>query len=397
MKRILLCVCMAGFLSLQCTHDKPLPSGFDDLQRAYKGEVKTLQVSAVDNGQFWDEPVSGLATSILLGKLGEAQSYLLLKFTDFSAVDTSNIKSMTVYLHQVGHYGNDAVPFTAVVHPVTGTWDESTVVWSEAKSICNATTEWTRFQVPATDSAWVSFTLDSTVVENWIRNSSSNYGLFIDFSSANFMARFLSTDYSTDVCYSQVIFTTSAGVLDTATVYAATDASLLQNLRSSPAQTLEKNNDRVWVDNAAGYRALLRFNLNDLPANATIHRALLSLFVDTENSYTHTDGLMVTCDAVVGDSLWNPLLAASDTLSTYPTAYGYDDDATLDFSGSAATTAMSVIVQNWVLKTTPNYGVILTGSYGYDPQRLSIYTGQDHPEYTPKLSITYSLPPSTKF
>lgn len=397
MKRILLCTCLAGFLVLQCTHDKPLPSGFDDLQRASTGEVKTLEVTAIDHGRFWDEPASGLLTSLLLGKSGEAQSYLLLKFTDFSDLDTNQVKSMTVYLRQVCQYGDNPVPFNAVVHPVKQTWDESTVVWSSAKEIYDANTEWARFNVPATDTAWVTFTLDSTVVENWIRNSSTNYGLFIDFSDANFMARFLSTDYSTEMCYSQVVYTTAAGVLDTAIVYAATDVSLLQNLRSDKPLTLEKNIDRLWVDNAAGYRSLLRFDLSSLPTNATIHRALLSLTVDTENSNTHTDGLLLTCDAVVGDSLWNPLLAASDTLSSYPTAYGYDDDATLAFSGSTATAAMSVIVQNWTLTTTPNYGLILTGSFGYDPQRLSIYTGQDHPEYTPKLTITYSLPPSTKF
>ena len=396
MKNILLIALVALVATIRCTHDKALPSGFEDLQRSYEGEVRTAEFSAVADGHFWQEPVAGLYPTLLFGKTSQVQSYLVLQFSDFTGIDTARVKSMTVYLHQIQRYGSGPA-FTAIVHPMTAEWTESSVTWSTVAGLYLRSEEWSRFQVPDADTGWVSFTLDSSRVNDWIKGTQANHGLLIDFSQADFMAVLNSSDSDTSQAYSRIIYTTKAGILDTVTIKASKDASLLSNLRPLTKNELEKNQDRLYIDNAAGYRTLLRFNLDSLAANATIHQAVLTLQVDTESSHTLTGGMSITCNAVVSDSLWQPETLRTDTLATYPVAYGFADQSAIRFVGGTAATAMATIVQNWVLKNPANFGMILTGTYGADAQHISLYSGKDRPEFKPKLYLTYSLPPSSKF
>ncbi|NLP09151.1 DNRLRE domain-containing protein [bacterium] len=396
MKPLLAIGLAAGLLAAGCTHDKPLPSGFDDLQRAYKGELKTVELRAVDSGRFWTAPVAGLLPTLLLGRFNDTRSFLLLQFSGLSDIDTADVRSATVFLHQVSRFG-DGTAFSVTIRPVTAEWTESEVVWDSAKDHYDPSVEWGRFEVPAADSGWFSFSLDTTAVDGWIRDSGKNFGVLLEFNQADFMAVLNSSDSDASVGYGRFIYTTRAGVLDTVVSTISKDASLLIHQGTAKAATLEPRPDRLWIDDAAGYRSLLRFDLSGLPANATIHHALLTLHIDQSASTLPKDGLAITCNAVVHDSLWQPATLAADTLATYPGGYAYADQSQLVFSGTAATRAMATLVQNWVLQNPPNYGMLLTGTYGVDAARISLYTGVDQPEYTPRIAITYSIPPTTKF
>ncbi|HPN35044.1 MAG TPA: DNRLRE domain-containing protein [bacterium] len=396
MKPLLALGLAASLLAAGCTHDKPLPSGFDDLQRPDKGELKTVELRAVDSGRFWTAPVVGLAPTLLFGQFADTRSFLLLQFSGLSEIDTANVRSATVYLHQVSRFG-DGDAFSAIVRPVTAEWTESEVAWDKAKNHYDPAVEWGRFEVPAADSGWFSFALDTTAVDGWIRDASKNFGVLLEFNQADYMAVLNSSDSDTSAGYGRFVYTTRAGVLDTVVSTISKDASLLIHQGAVAAETLEPRPDRLWIDDAAGYRSLLRFDLSSLPGNATVHHAVLTLHIDQSASTLPKGGLAITCNAVVNDSLWRPATLAADTLATYPGGYAYSDQSQLVFSGTTATRAMAALVQNWVLRNPPNYGMLLTGPYGADAARISLYTGVDQPEYTPKIEITYSIPPTTKF
>ncbi len=396
MKPLLAIGLAACLFAAGCTHDKPLPSGFDDLQRAYKGELKTVELRAVDSGRYWAAPVVGLVPTLLFGRSADTRSFLLLQFSGLTDIDTANVHSATVFLHQVSRSG-DGAAFSAVVRPVLAEWTESEVVWEKAKDLYDSALDWGRFEVPAADSGWFSFSLDTTAVDGWVRDSSKNFGVLLEFNQADFMAVLNSSDSDTSVGYGRFIYTTRAGVLDTVVKTISKDASLLIHQGTTNAATLEPRPDRLWIDDAAGYRSLLRFDLSGLPGNATIHHALLTLHIDQAASTLPKSGLAITCNAVVNDSLWQPATLVADTLTTYPSGYAYADQSQLVFSGTTATRAMATLVQNWVLRNPPNYGMLLTGPYGVDAARISLYTGVDQPDYAPKIQITYSIPPTTKF
>jgi hypothetical protein len=397
MKRIaLLILLIAAWMLSNCTSDKPLPSGFENLQRTYKGELKVLELTPTASGGYWEEPVAGSQTTLLLGKHGNAQSFALIRLINYTSLDTANVQSVRVNLRQSGRYGTGAA-FTVAAHPVLSTWEEDTVVWSTIKDQYDKTSELTTFSIPNADTGWVSFNVPAATMNNWITNTSSNYGILLDFSDASFMAQFISSDASASMGYASVVYKTKAGVLDTVTTYISNDASLLQNLTTTPVKTLERDKDRLQINNGTGYRSLLRFDLSTIPKNATIHQALLSLYVDKANSDTDSSGVTVYADAVVNDSTWNPVSLALDTLTTYPQASAYEDVDKVEFSTSTTIAAMSAVVQNWALSNPPNYGMVLYGSSGQDGQWISLYSGKDQPAYKPVLKITYSLPPSSRF
>jgi hypothetical protein len=397
MKRIaLLILLIAAWMLSSCTSDKPLPSGFENLQRTYKGELKVLELTPTASGGYWEEPAAGGQASLLLGKHGDAQSFALIQLTNYTSLDTANVQSAKVYLRQSGRYGTGA-GFTVTAHQVLSTWTEDTVVWSTIKDQYDKSTAITSFTVANADTGWLSFDLPAATVNNWMTNTSSNYGLLLDFSDASFMAEFVSSDASSYMGYASVVYKTKAGVVDTIATYISYDASLLQNLTATPAKTLERDKDRLQINNATGYRSLLRFDVSAIPRNATIHQALLSLYVDKTASDTDSSGVAIYADAVVNDSTWNPTTIALDTLATYPQAYAYDDVEKVEFSTSTAIAAMSAVVQNWALSSPPNYGMVLYGSAGLDGQWVSLYSGKDQPAFKPVLKITYSLPPSSRF
>ncbi len=397
MKRILVLISLvAAWLISSCTSDKPLPSGFENLQRTYKGELKVLELTPTASAGFWDEPVAGGKTTLLLGQHGDARSFALIQLTNFTSFDTANVQSVRINLRQTGRYGTGTA-FTVTAHPVLSTWSEDTVVWSTVKDQYDRNAATTTFKVPDADTGWVSFDVPAATMNNWIANTGSNFGLLLDCTDATFMAEFVSSDAASYMGYASVAYTSKAGVKDTVITYITYDASLLQNLTTTTVKTLERNTDRLQVNNATGYRSLLRFDLSTIPIDATIHQALLSLYIDKPASDTDSSGVTLYVSTVVDDSTWNPATIALGTLSSYPKAYAFDDKDKVEFATSSTISAMSSVAQNWVLKNPPNYGMILYGDTGLDGQWITLYTGKDQPAYTPVLKITYSLPPSSRF
>lgn len=397
MKKYILAVVAICFFTLaQCTIDKPLPSGYETLQRANKGEVVVTEVKANRSAAFWKTPVAGSRGTLLLGANQNVQAYFLLRFTSFSGIDTANVQSAVLTLQQKFHYG-DGDSFAVKVYPVSAEWDESTVQWNNIKDSYDAGSVVGEFSVPPADSAVINVNLTPALVNNWISQGSNNGILFVS-EQAPFMAEFYSSESSSGWARISIAHRQKSGTLDTTKVEVVYDATLLQYNAEIPENTLQQDVNRLRIGNLTGYRSLLGFDLSQIPMASTIHQAYLILHVDKANSYTRSFGVSFAATVVVADSLWGPTTLKLDSLYTSPTGIAVSDNETFEFTSSEANQLLTARVQSWVLKKQPNYGLMVySGEMGANAAEMSFYSGIEDTTLAPRLRITYSLPSINRF
>ncbi len=397
MNKHIFAVAAISFLVLiRCTIDKPLPSGYEALQRANKGEVLVAELKANHSAAYWTAPVAGSRGTLLLGANQDVQSSFLLRFTTFSAIDTANVQSAVLTLRQNFHYG-DGDSFAVKVYPVNVGWDETEVKWKDIKDNYDASTLLGEFFVQPSDSAVVDVSLPPALINGWITQGSNNGILFVS-DQAQFMTEFYSSESSSGWASMSIVHRPKAGGLDTTKVEVVYDASLLQYNTDTPENTLQQGINRLRVGNMTGYRSLLRFDLSQIPMASTIHRAYLIFHVDKENSYTPSYGIGLAATLVVADSTWGPSTIKLDSLYTSPTGIAVSDNETFEFISSDANQLLTARVQSWVLKKQPNYGLVLRSTEGgTNAAEMSFYSGIDDTTMAPSLRITYSLPSTTRF
>ncbi len=384
-------------LVLACTNEEPLPSGLDALHRANTDSLRVVTIPAQEAAWFRREVNPGLTASLLVGRHDNINARALLKFTGFSTIDTASVNAATLTLTQKGRWGAGGA-FTCTVHKVTAAWAEKSVQWSEISGGYELA-PLASFEILAQDSATYAVELPPAVVNDWIGGSDKN-GLLLDFTGADMAAELGSVDVSSSGYPTlKLAFTTKKGEADTVTVSPAEDATLFTWDQLPPVDVVERGGERLWLDNARGSRALLRFDLSWLAPVVTIHQAYISLPVDTTLSLTGSAGLGFKINALSKDSTWlSPAEMAVD--STYSAATGTAGGS--EGSAVLATTTniayMSNMVQRWVNGTAVNYGLLIqpTG-YGADFSRIAIINDSGAGGRVPTLRITYSYPAAVRF
>lgn len=383
-------------LSFRCTREKALPSGFDTLQRNYTGEIKVVELKATRAGRYWATPVTGLRANLLLGMHNDVSSFLLLRFLNFTEIDTATVTSATVKMYQKNVHGSGN-PFTVTVYPVTTDWDEVLVRWNDIQSAYDRAAPLGNFQLEALDSTVVQFELPPNVVNEWVTKN-DNYGILLAFDSADFMAEFYAWEIQTNLIEMDLIYDSKAGGLDTVEVTVENDASLLYYEPQVDEKVLVDNIDRLWVDNGTGYASYIMFDISAIPLETTIHHALLKLPVDQSQSETGDDGMTLTAAPVVEDSTWNPQTTKIDSLYQHPQTLAGDFSDEALFSSNTAVDNMTFYVQLWSTKRSPNYGIILqSAEYGNNVDKMSFYFESGENALRPTLRVTYSIPASTRF
>ena len=89
--RAILSILLLGIFFTQCTTERALPTGYNQLQRQYKGEVLVQELKAVDTAHYWQTPAVGAQARVLLGQYAEALSYAALRFYPSTVLDTSAV------------------------------------------------------------------------------------------------------------------------------------------------------------------------------------------------------------------------------------------------------------------------------------------------------------------
>jgi hypothetical protein len=141
----------------------------------------------------------------------------------------------------------------------------------------------------------------------------------------------------------------------------------------------------------------LEFDLSEIPSQAFIHQAVLTLYVDQEQSQTDDEGMVISAAAVFEDSTWSPSTLRADSLNFIPQSVAVNSNQTIEFTDTQTIKNMTSIVQFWILETWPNNGLLIRSSeYGRNISSMSFY-GLADTEKRPTLEIIYSLPASSRF
>jgi hypothetical protein len=246
------------------------------------------------------------------------------------------------------------------------------------------------------DTLSLKFPLPIHLVQSWINNvsDSTNHGILISASTpASFIIEFYSNN--------EPIFKEGRPMLTLYTIEDTTGQDDPQTVNSiltiSPEKdcTIAKTNrgassEFLHIANGTALRTLLFFNLDSIPDEATINRALLILHADTMQSFPNNHESF-------------EILAHHATEIPWPIPL-VPYDSTLDVSGiiPADSTWIQInaspLVQRWTFGTSENQGLLLKGAGETDDilERVFYSTCATDSLLRPYMEIYYTLPPNSR-
>jgi hypothetical protein len=394
----LLCV-----LFVHCTNDRPLPNGFETLQRSDKGSVKVKNLYAKRSARYWMTPAAGKMSTLLLGSYKNLRSHILFKFYKFTGIDTGSVVSATLKLSMAHVYGSGTT-IQADVYPVTTTWSDVSVRWKDIENNIDRSQSMGSVTIACPDSVpdsslAVNIPMSPELIHRWLKSSDDNNGFVIVAGQSDFMAEFYSTDAVTYWATISIEHMNTDGTKDTTIVNNYIhDASLIVNTTAEPEEQLIRDQESLAVGDVSGDRSLLYFDFSEIPKNITLHQAYLTLFVQQEKSETRSFGMPMQTAMVTSDSSWNIADFSIDSTRTNPSAVALASKDSVVLSTSSDIYYLTSIVQNWLFDSTKNKGLLLrpinTGAF---ISNISFYPVRADSLYTPILRLTYSEPPAGRF
>lgn len=407
MKRLILTILIA-FIFLNCTNNKPLPNGYELIDRDGKsGMMPPVTLKAVRTATFRKISPVGSTTTLLLGAHQGLSSMIVLNTRNFrsSKIDsTTNIQAMELHLF-VSALTDSALTFPVAFHKIEKSWSEYTVIAdSLAGSI--ATEPLFRAELQPKKAAWTIIPLpDLAYFKEWIKDAYATtptlFGLALK-SQSDAMVQFASADDALSAPFIKIKYLKADSTQDSVTVALSADAGLLSYKDAADQMIFLPPSLRVG--SGSGYRSLVQFDLSSIPAAATVHQALLTLFVNNDSSRTRVTGQMnVSVLAVAGDSAWadaKNISVISTSAKPYDVAVDVAKTFSFDNSNSnlnAPVLYVSRTVQRWLTGVYANNGFILYPTdEGKDWQEMFFLAGED-PQQAPTLTVLYSLPTENRF
>jgi len=397
-------------LLLHCTNEKPMPSGYDLLNRDNKaGVVPPITLKATRLAHYWETQKTtqtGQLSTLLLGNSQTVHSDIVLKCWELVRVDTNAVlDSVNLYFYGSYLFGQDSL-LDVTIHRINADWQESNFSWSDIDGgYDQEPLENARFTFHANNWNKIPIT-DLQFMKEWIRDTYNDdltiHGLLVRCNQSDIAAEFLSSEFTNTSFrpYLKIYMQDAEGAPDSIAVNVTHDGSLLQNSVDIEAETLQESPEFLRIGDASGFKSLLQFDVSGIPSEATIHKALLKFYVDAEHSTVKQGGaISIAAARIISDSTWAPVTIALDSTISPASDEAAPENETFAFDNATAAHTLSRIVQKWVSDDeTPNNGLILVPSYpGQDFQEIALKTGVSDSIYTPTLEITYSLPPGHRF
>ena len=147
-----------------------------------------------------------------------------------------------------------------------------------------------------------------------------------------------------------------------------------------------ENKIQVRPDKGADRRGLIRFDLSDIPSDATITGARLYLYEKSTKADQVTYLYRITQYWTEGAVTWFLPWSSAGGDFDGSTAYAlYIPDQ----RNCSISLDITTLVQLWVNNIYPNYGVLL---YAEGPNHIIEYASKEeanNPDWAPKLDITY--------
>lgn len=341
-------------------------------------KTDSLTISANNFKQFIN---NFLSTNMLIGNSGNYQARSLLKFTNLpSNYDSATIVSAKVKLKYTNYFykessGTVSFDMFRLISPL----NFSTITNDSVTSANIDNTIQGSFSGNPTDSAEISVNLNNQLAKDWLEfaadtnHSVRNRGIIMVPNGGNAIKGFYTSriDNENFRPVLEVIVTKNSD----------TDTLILRESESvfvSNAPNSEIQPDRIFLQSGVAFRSILQFGLSKLPANVIINDALLTLTLDTVNSYITSTSDQRLVAAMVTDTS-----AKTDSLGFI----------TLNKVGNIYSIRFIFIMQNWNSGLTPNLGLALRNVSETTNMDIFSFFGPTYADTSkiPHLRIRYTL------
>ena len=375
-----------------------LPVGYDQLRDRVTGAADTMLLPDSASSYARYVPLGG--SGILY--LGRDTSYLSRLVLRFSILDTMNLDSITSF-QLVLHQRDTLATMSFICRPCSSEWTESGVSWQMADSLNHWLTPGGDFLADTLatgtmtgDSAMVNFRyvgLDSAR-----RTTIRNYGIGIFPQDTGIVAIY--SGASTATAPRLRVTYTNNGKETQRVISDVADASLIDTV-ATLSQPLD-----LLVGSGVAFRTWLFFNIDSIPAEATIARADLKFKPETK--YHRTETIVLGASRLTESYILKGANARYEALPSSYATYVLPGD-----SDNVVTIDIRSIVQLWANypetlwtnhpppdtsrppDTLRNNGLIITASPEWS-ELFRLRIPRSGPN-APKLEIQYVLPPEDRF
>jgi hypothetical protein len=368
-------------LSLVIFACNTLPVGYDQLRDRVTGAADTTLVLDTASSYARYVPLGG--SSILY--LGRDTAYVSRPVLRFSVLDTMNLDSITSF-QLVLHQPDTLRTMGFICRPCSSEWTESGASWQMADSLNHWLTpggDFLRETLATGTMRGDSAVFDFRYVEfdSARKATIRNYGIGI-FPQDTGIVAIYSGSSATTAPRLRVTYT-NKGKQTTRVVNDVADASLIDTDTTNSQLELR-------VGSGVAFRTWLSFNIDSIPAEATIARADLKFRPETK--YHRTDTIVLGASRLKESYTDKGANARYESLPSSLASYVVPAD-----SDSVVTIDIRSLVQLWTSRsdTIRNYGLLITSSPEWSALfRLRIpRTGPN----APRLYIQYVLPPEDRF
>lgn len=363
--------------------ETPTPVGAKLLPGADLLHLDTVVVTATQSYNARTYPATSGSPRVLIGKYGNFTCYGIYRFgTIPDTVKNMPIVSAELDLRALYHFGDSLAVFSMTVHQILMNWgtdslniDSINVPGFYRTNPCGSFTAGS-----IGDTMGLTIPLDTTVVRSWGTYSDTtltNFGVLLRPTNSSVIKGFGSFNVTNPDYVPKLLlrFKDAGGNIDTLKVILGATRFITTGMSTS----WPSDSTHLWVMNGGASRGYVRFDVSGIPAHAAIHKATLSLTLDSKNSMTN----YFTADSAI--------------------AYYTNNDSTTSFSISALGTGTQVgtstqfefpvgsFVQRWVRSAL----VPVIAVAGFDEQMsldlFSFYGVKNQAALKPKITIIYSI------
>ena len=341
-------------------------------------KTDSLTISVNDFKQYINTYIS---SQMLVGQYQNYQARSLLKFNNLpTGYDSATIVSAKIKLKYTNYFYQDSMGTVSFdVFRLKSPLNFPTITYDSISSADIDNTIQGSFSGNPTDSSVITITLNNQLAKDWLEfaadtnYSVKNRGVIMIPNGGTAIKGFFTSQSGDENLYPLLeIIVTKNSQTDTLTLKES-DGMFVSDAPNSVIQS-----DRIFLQSGVAFRSIMNFDLSKLPNNVVINDALLTLTLDTANSYItqYSDQRLVA--AMVTDT------------STKTDSLGF---ITLNRVGNVYSIRFIVIMQNWNSGIAPNYGLALRNVSETGTMDIFSFFGPNYADTSvvPRLRIRYTL------
>ncbi|MFQ5486718.1 MAG: DNRLRE domain-containing protein, partial [Desulfobacterales bacterium] len=381
--------CIVFWATMQSCTEKTPTMVFDEFTDSTTvGAAKFL---VIPKPEFTDTDAvtinTGISPFLYLGQADGKRVSFVIKFSGLP--DSLAITKAKLVLKASAFFGTPGGMLTASVHEIKKSWQESDLTAGSMDSDFFDPVSLGNLTFAASDSDTVTISFDAELVRKWVAlPDSENFGILVRPDGAFALQQFNSSEALNEQPRLQ-IFHSDTLRANPSEVVTSEDVFVFEVL-NPPAD------GPLYVGNGFEHKTIIRFDLSEIPKEATINRARLILKIDLANSFlSPTDGFSFGAESLLKDltDFTLPIRSLIEDTIIAPLS------TTLGVVDTSMTLRININnqLQRWSSESQDNRGIILlTRTQGRDLYRLALLTAETDPLNAPRLEIHYTIPPITK-